>query len=47
MQERVVRGEVVPVVDAGEVVEVGVREEGGGIDGVHADVEGREGGEGN
>ncbi len=35
MQERVVGGEVVAVVDAGEVVEVGVGEEGGGVEGVH------------
>lgn len=35
VQQCVVRGEIVAVVDAGEVVEVGVGEEGGGVDGVH------------
>lgn len=31
------------VVDAGEVVEVGVGEEGGGVEGVHADIQEGEG----
>jgi len=35
MQECVVGGEIVAMVDAGEVVEVSVGEERGGVDGVH------------
>ncbi len=35
MQECVVGGEIVAMVDAGEVVEVRVGEEWGGVDGVH------------
>ena len=46
MQEGVVGGEIVAVVDAREVVEVGVVEEGEGIDVVHEEVEGGESKEG-
>ena len=35
IEQRTVGGEVVAVVDAGEVVEVGVLEEGGAVEGVH------------
>ena len=43
MQQGVVGGEVVPVVDAREVVHVGVCEEGVRVQGVHAGVEEEEG----
>ncbi len=46
MEEGVVGGEVVAVVDAREVVEVGVLQEGGAVEGVHEGVEGGEGQEG-
>ena len=42
MQEGVVGGEVVAVVDAREVVQEGVLEEGEAVDAVHEDVEGCE-----
>ena len=46
MQEGIVGGEGVAVVDAREVVEVGVVEEREGIDVVHEEVEGGKGEEG-
>ena len=46
MQKGVIGREVVAVVDAGEVVEVGMGEEGGGVEGVHGEVQEGEGGEG-
>ena len=46
MEEGVVGGEVVAVVDTREVVEVGMAEERGGVEGVHEGIEEGEGGQG-
>ena len=44
MQERVVGGEVVAMVDTGKMVQIRVSQEGPRVDGIHKDVEGHESG---
>lgn len=42
IEEGVVRGEVVAMVDSGEMVEVGMREKGGRVEAEHEQIERRE-----
>lgn len=42
MKKRVVRGEIMSVVDAGEMVPEGVCEKGGGVNTIHKEIESQE-----